>query len=214
MWRIIGYIVLLVGIISLAFYSAIIGLVFIVGGVYFIWTSPKKFEPKEPNKQCPACRMMIDRLAKVCPHCRKKFGFTWPAKALIGFAGIFLFLWVMGHFVGPESSTRHTNTVRTADEAPQGYLNNIHVVNFKRDYDKRRVNICAGDIELKNDNAVSTKDITLLCNYIGNSGSVMASETVTIYDFLDAGKTDHFYVDVGFCPPQYSYEKWEVVSCK
>ena len=26
------------------------------------------------EKKCPACKMMIDKGAKICPHCRKKFG--------------------------------------------------------------------------------------------------------------------------------------------
>ncbi len=28
------------------------------------------------EKKCPSCKMMIDKGAKICPHCRKKFGMS------------------------------------------------------------------------------------------------------------------------------------------
>jgi hypothetical protein len=37
------------------------------------------------EKQCPSCKMMIDKDAKVCPHCRRKFGPTKPVKYFLIF---------------------------------------------------------------------------------------------------------------------------------
>ena len=44
------------------------------------------------EKQCPACKKMIDEDARVCPYCRNKFGLTWLVK-------IFFILLVLG-FIG------------------------------------------------------------------------------------------------------------------
>lgn len=35
------------------------------------------------EKKCPKCAMLIPKEAKVCPHCRKKFGMTWPLKIFL-----------------------------------------------------------------------------------------------------------------------------------
>lgn len=45
------------------------------------------------EKQCPTCKMKIDREAKVCPYCRKTLGITWPIKILIAL-GV---LWIIGN---------------------------------------------------------------------------------------------------------------------
>ena len=36
------------------------------------------------EKKCKHCAMMIPKDAKICPHCRKKLGWTWPAKIFVG----------------------------------------------------------------------------------------------------------------------------------
>jgi hypothetical protein len=37
------------------------------------------------EKKCRYCAMMIPKEAKICPHCRKRLGWTWPAKIFLGF---------------------------------------------------------------------------------------------------------------------------------
>ena len=45
--------------------------------------------PIEAQRQCPSCKTLINKKASICPHCRKRFGLTWPAK-------IFLLLIALG----------------------------------------------------------------------------------------------------------------------
>jgi len=52
------------------------------------------------EKKCRYCAMMIPKDAKICPHCRKKFGWTWPAKIVMGL----LALGIIGSFVGKQGT--------------------------------------------------------------------------------------------------------------
>lgn len=75
---------------------------------FVLW---KYYQEQKENdmaeKQCPACKMMIDKKAKVCPHCRKKFGLTWPAK-------IFLALIILG-FIGYLSGPSKDSNIKSPD---------------------------------------------------------------------------------------------------
>jgi hypothetical protein len=48
------------------------------------------------EKKCKHCAMMIPKDAKICPHCRKKLGWTLPAKIVLGL----IVLGVIGSFLG------------------------------------------------------------------------------------------------------------------
>lgn len=56
------------------------------------------------EKKCRYCAMMIPKDAKICPHCRKTLGWTWPAKIFVGLIAF----GVIGVFIG-----------RNSPEAPQ-----------------------------------------------------------------------------------------------
>ncbi|MFA6009258.1 MAG: hypothetical protein WC799_04680 [Desulfobacteraceae bacterium] len=53
------------------------------------------------EKQCPSCKMMIHKKAKVCPFCKKKFGLTLPAKIFLSL----IILGYIGYLSGPSSKT-------------------------------------------------------------------------------------------------------------
>ena len=51
------------------------------------------------EKKCRYCAMMIPKEAKICPRCRKKFGWTWPVKIVVGL----IVLGAIGSFMGKNS---------------------------------------------------------------------------------------------------------------
>lgn len=54
--------------------------------------------------------MMIPKDAKICPHCRKKLGWTWPAKIFMALIVIGIF----GSFMGKDKETKNQPNVRPA----------------------------------------------------------------------------------------------------
>lgn len=66
------------------------------------------------EKQCPSCKMMINKDAKVCPHCRKKFGLGWPEKI-----SLVLILGLVGYLISLSGDTSYTPTEDSIDETPK-----------------------------------------------------------------------------------------------
>lgn len=72
------------------------------------------------EKKCRYCAMMIPKEAKICPHCRKKFGWTTPAKIAVVLLGLAIF----GSFLGenakdtPKSKPASPQTIPTAVRLP------------------------------------------------------------------------------------------------
>jgi hypothetical protein len=62
------------------------------------------------EKKCKYCATMIPKDAKICPHCRKKLGWTWPAKIVLG---LFV-LGVIGSIVGKNEPTVKNESSRPA----------------------------------------------------------------------------------------------------
>lgn len=48
------------------------------------------------EKKCKHCAMMIPKAAKICPHCRKKQGWTMPAKIVMGLIIFSAFIPLLG----------------------------------------------------------------------------------------------------------------------
>jgi hypothetical protein len=68
------------------------------------------------EKQCPSCKMMINKDAKVCPFCKKKFGLTWPAKIFLGL----LILGFIGYLSGTPKNTSYTSPTGSILTEKQG----------------------------------------------------------------------------------------------
>jgi len=64
------------------------------------------------EKKCKYCAMMIPKDAAICPHCRKKQGWTWPAKIFLALIIIGMF----GSFIGKNMSPSQTE-IPTQKEA-------------------------------------------------------------------------------------------------
>ena len=68
------------------------------------------------EKKCSYCKMMIPKDAKICPHCRKTLGWTWPVKIFVGL----IFLGAIGFFMGKNSpEAPRTQKPIAKQEAPQ-----------------------------------------------------------------------------------------------
>lgn len=91
------------------------------------------------EKKCRYCAMMIPKEAKICPHCRKTLGWTWPAKivlALIVFGAI-------GSLMGKGSQeTTHKPTAK-----PAAQIISITSEQLYKEYD---ANEMAADPKYKN----------------------------------------------------------------
>jgi hypothetical protein len=48
------------------------------------------------QKTCRYCSMLILKDAKICPHCGKKLGWSWPVKVLVGMAILVTLSFIMG----------------------------------------------------------------------------------------------------------------------
>ena len=60
------------------------------------------------QKQCPDCKMMIDKDAKVCPHCRERLGTSTGVKilAVILILMLFGFISSLSHQPSPKIYTQ------------------------------------------------------------------------------------------------------------
>jgi hypothetical protein len=67
------------------------------------------------EKQCPACMMVIDIDATVCPHCTKKFGLTPTAKILISLAVIWAIGFSSSYSVNPNTGSRTDSSMPSVE---------------------------------------------------------------------------------------------------
>jgi hypothetical protein len=73
------------------------------------------------EKQCPDCKMMIDKSARVCPHCRKRFGLTLCAKMTLAFFAFIVLAYLVNDFrnftgMNNNSSVDSPNKERTISD--------------------------------------------------------------------------------------------------
>ena len=142
--------------------------------------------PRTEQKKCRSCAMLIPKAAKICPYCRKKQGWTLPAKI---FAGIFILMAFSAAInAGKTSTSTSTNpapltpkeqalsTVKLDFEWGTGGFGNIMEANFT----------------IKNPSNYDIKDITIKCRHFAKSGTLIDSNTRTIYDIVQAKSNKRF----------------------
>jgi len=135
----------------------------------------------DEQKKCKYCAMMIPKEAKICPHCRKKLGWTLPAKIA---ATIFIFM-VIGALMnqGRNSSipTSSSPTLSPKEEALSA---------VKLDYKWGTAgfgNVMEANFTINNPSKYNIKDISITCTHFAKSGTMIDSNTKTIYDTVHAG---------------------------
>ena len=147
------------------------------------------------EKQCPSCRMMIDKRAKACPHCRKKFGMTWPLK-------IFLLLFALV-LIGKLSTPDQGNQAASVSEntpslSPKEAALSAMSLDFrwsKGGFDT----VMMADFVVHNNGSRDVKDIEITCQDMGKSGTVIDLNKRTIYDIVTAkGKKTFRNFNMGF----------------
>jgi hypothetical protein len=72
-----------------------------------------------------------------------------------------------------------------------------------------------GNFTLRNDNDFEVKDITVRCEFVGNSGTVLSSSNSTIYDTVASLKSRTFNkMNLGFIHSQSSAASCSVLSVR
>lgn len=70
------------------------------------------------EKKCRYCAMMIPKEAKICPHCRKRQGWTLPAKIVLGFIFFIVLIQLMDSLdLLPSKTTSYTPQQKKAAES-------------------------------------------------------------------------------------------------
>lgn len=92
------------------------------------------------EKKCRYCAMMIPKDAKICPHCRKTLGWTWPAKIFLGL----IILGALGFFMGRNG--------REATQAQKSIEKPIEIISITSEqlYKEYEANEIAADQKYKN----------------------------------------------------------------
>ncbi|MEW6485781.1 MAG: zinc ribbon domain-containing protein [Pseudomonadota bacterium] len=145
-------------------------------------------ELKIKEKKCKYCAMMISKDAKICPHCRKKQGWSLVAKIIIGFF-ILIALSAIGN-LGRESTTNQTE-IAPVISPKEAVSDKVRIVNFtwtKAGFD----NIMEADFTIINDSEYRIKDIVIKCEHAAKSGTVIDSNRRTIYDIIEAKSIKEF----------------------
>jgi len=76
------------------------------------------------EKKCKYCAMMIPKEAKICPHCRKRQGWTLPAKIGLGIIIIIVIFGIIPELFGPSPSKKYTKEQKKAAQEAHDILIN------------------------------------------------------------------------------------------
>lgn len=155
---------------------------------------------------CASCGKPISKNAvRGCPHCgaapkKKTSPFTWIVVGL-------LVLWGIGALSGKPSSTATTasSSVNTAptrlDPLDEAKAKTVLV-----DYKWAKTaggSLMQADFTIHNGSAVPVKDFEMTCTHFGPSKTRIDSNTRTIYEVIEPGKTRTFKnFDMGFIHSQ------------
>ena len=84
------------------------------------------------EKQCKYCAMMIPREARICPHCRKRQGWTLPAKIGLGIIIIIVIFGIIPELFGPSPSQKYTKEQKkAAEDIHKIFIDSGLIVEFK-----------------------------------------------------------------------------------
>lgn len=134
-----------------------------------------------PEKKCKHCAMMIPKDAKICPYCRKKLGWTLPAKIGV----VILALWGIGiamKDIGKDSSTSPPSPHSLSQKEEALAATKLDFKWTTTGFDT----IMEADFTVDNQSKYDIKDLTITCTHFSKSKTKIDSNTRTIYDVVKA----------------------------
>ena len=165
--------------------------------------------PRAPVKglvPCRSCKVPISKKAVSCPHCgavpkKKTSLFTWIVTGLV-------VLWFIGYIAGePTGSSSSAPSANRTSPAPSvSPLQAAMAATELREYSWSKTaggSLMKADFTIRNNGATDIKDIEIICEHQGPSGTKIDSNTRTIFEIVPAGKTRTFKsFDMGFIHSQ------------
>jgi|WetSurMetagenome_2_1015567.scaffolds.fasta_scaffold00682_12 hypothetical protein len=129
------------------------------------------------EKKCKYCAMIIPKEANICPHCRKKQGWSWLAKIAVG---LFALL-VLGSVMNSGKNSAGTASKLSPLEEARSRV--------KLDYEWGKTgfdSVMEATFSIDNQSKYTIKDITIKCTHLAKSGTAIDSNSRTIYDTVNA----------------------------
>lgn len=147
-------------------------------------------------KPCIECKREISTEAKTCPHCGKKNPTTSPADQAKGCAGCLIILGVLA-IIGMcskdtvPSLTPSASSFTPAPPSPKEDAMARTALEFTWSKDGFG-NVMVATFKISNKSDYSIKDIEIACTHSANSGTVIDSNTRTLYEIVQPGQTRRF----------------------
>lgn len=170
----------------------------------------------------------VNTTAKVCPVCGRKYpsrGLTMSAKI---FFAIFLLI-ILGFLFENSENAQKSNSTATSNSQESNITTALpqHDIETPREKALRAVklnykwskggfdNIMMADFTIINPSEYTIKDITITCQHYAKSGTMIDSNTRTIYDIVPAkGKKVFKNFNMGFIHSQVYSSACECVDLK
>lgn len=137
-------------------------------------------------KPCKVCGWTIITGGNFCPNCGKKRSSSLRAKILIGML-ILVGLAVISNLANTGGQTTSTSTASAVQTAPTTTLADL---NLKFTWHRGGFDsVMLANFAVRNDGPTAAKDLEITCTHSANSGTVIDSNTRTVYEIVPAHGT-------------------------
>jgi hypothetical protein len=166
------------------------------------------------EKKCRYCAMMIPKEAKICPHCRKRQGLSWPVKILLTLIGLALLPSFIRGITEYEKAKSTTSSTTSHDLSSKQEA--LSSVKLKYNWGKAGFdNVMEANFTIENQSKYDIKDLEIKCTHFAKSGTVIDSNTRTIYDIVKAKSKKKFdKFNMGFIHSQANSSICEITDLK
>ena len=153
---------------------------------------------------CRSCKAPISKKAVACPTCgavakKKTSFFTWVA-------AIIAVLWLIGYISNLSNQPPSSGASSASSASTRSPLQAATAATSLTDFSWSKSaggSLMKADFTIRNAGTVDIKDIEIVCEHQGPSGTKIDSNTRTIYEIVPAGKTRTFKsFDMGFIHSQ------------
>lgn len=153
---------------------------------------------------CRSCKAAISKKAVSCPSCgavakKKTSVFTW----IVAIIAVF---WLIGFISNISSPPPSVGSSPASSTSTRSVLQAATAATSLTEYTWSKSaggSLMKADFTIRNGGSVDIKDIEIVCEHQGPSGTRIDSNTRTIYEIVPAGKTRTFKsFDMGFIHSQ------------